>query len=164
MDAITYAKTNLESSFALVNMCAAGVDDAQYNWKPGGTSNVMAKSHVHAISSVDYFINGIVKGGELGWTKVAQENGLPQSPLEIWKFEGAIPVAAVSEYAKNVQQSVLDQLATMKDADLDREIETQFFGKQTVAWLVQLAGTHAVGHAGDMAAVKGMQGLKGLPF
>ncbi len=48
--------------------------------------------------------------------------------------------------------------------DLDREIETQFFGRKSAAWLLQLAGVHSVGHGGDIAAVKGMQGLKGLPF
>jgi hypothetical protein len=164
MDAVTYAKTNLEGSLGLVHTCAQGLDEAQYNWKPGGTANVIAKSHVHAMTSVDFFIIGIVKGGELGWTKVAQTTGLPASPLEIWGYEGTIPLAAIAEYSANVQKSALDYVATMKDADLDREIETQFFGKKSAAWLLQLAGYHAVGHAGDMAAVKGMQGLKGLPF
>jgi hypothetical protein len=30
--------------------------------------------------------------------------------------------------------------------------------------VLQLLGMHTAGHAGDMATVKGMQGLKGLPF
>jgi hypothetical protein len=164
MNAIEYAKTNLKESLGLLNMCAGGVDDAQYNWSPPGTCNEIAKTHVHALSSVDFFVNGLVGGGELSWPAVAQAHGLPASPLEIWKHEGAIPVAAINEYGQKVQQSALERVASMTDADLDREIETQFFGTKSVAWLLQLAGNHAAGHAGDIAAVKGMQGLKGLPF
>jgi hypothetical protein len=164
MDAITYAKTDLESAFGLLNMCAAGLDEAQYNWKPAGTANVIAKSHVHALSSIDFFINGIIKGGELGWPKVAGAHGLPANPLEIWRFEGNVPMAVVLEYGNTAQKNALDFVASMKDSDLDREIETQFFGRKSVAWLLQLTGTHSVGHGGDIAAIKGMQGLKGLPF
>lgn len=164
MDAVTYATSNLKEAFGLVNMCAAGVDEAQYNWKPSGTCNVMAKSHVHVVSSVDFFINGLVKGGKLGWSDIAQARNLPENPRDVWTFDGAIPLAAMQEYSDAVQSSVLEYVSSLKDADLDREIETQFFGTKPVAWLVQLAGNHAVGHAGDMAAIKGMQGLKGLPF
>jgi hypothetical protein len=30
--------------------------------------------------------------------------------------------------------------------------------------MVGLAAVHTMGHGGDMSAVKGLQGLKGLPF
>jgi hypothetical protein len=164
MDAVTYAKTDLEAAFGLLNTCAGGMNDEQYNWKPAGTANVIAKSHVHTISSIDFFINGIIRGGELGWPKIAQEHGLPGNPLQIWTHDGRVPMSPMLEYAESVQKSALEFVATLKDADLDREIDTQFFGKKSVAWLLQLAGTHSVGHGGDIAAVKGMQGLKGLPF
>lgn len=150
--------------FGLVGQCAGGVDDAQYNWKPGGTANSAAKSHVHAVTSMDFFINGTVQGKELLWPAFAKQHGLPENPMGIWGFEGTVPVEAMKEYSKSVQDRVLEYVGSLSDEDFDREVETQFFGKKSVAWLVQLAGMHAVGHAGDMAAVKGMQGLKGLPF
>lgn len=164
MDAITYAKTALESQLGLLAACAAGMDDAQYNWKPGGTANSAAKSHVHAVTSIDFFINGIVRGEALMWTEFAKANGLPDSPLGIWTYEGNIPADAIREYAGKVQASAVEYVGTLKEGDLDREIETNFFGRKPVSFLVQLAGYHAVGHGGDIAAVKGMQGLKGLPF
>ncbi|MEX2225799.1 MAG: DinB family protein [Dehalococcoidia bacterium] len=164
MDAVTYAKTDLETAFGLFNTCAGGMDEAQYNWKPEGTCNSIAKSHVHALSSIDFFVITLIKGGQPSWAQVAQANGLPASPLEVWNYDGQISMDAIMDYGKNVQKAALDHVATMKDADLDREIETQFFGTKTAAWLMQLAGVHSVGHGGDIAAVKGMQGLKGLPF
>jgi hypothetical protein len=59
---------------------------------------------------------------------------------------------------------MVEYISSIGDDDLDREVETQFFGKKDVAYLLQLAAMHAAGHAGDIAAVKGAQGLKGLPF
>lgn len=164
MNTAEYAKSSLEGMLGLVGTCAGGMDDAQYNWKPGGTANSAAKSHVHALTSLDFFITGTVQGKPLLWGEFAAANELPANPMEIWAFEGTVPVEAMKEYAKSIQDNALEYVGSLSDADFDREIETQFFGKKSVAWLVQLAGMHAVGHAGDMAAVKGMQGLKGLPF
>jgi hypothetical protein len=164
MNGITYAKSDLESAFGLLNVCAGGMDDAQYNWAPGGTCNTIAKSHVHAVSSIDFFINATINGGQMLWAPVAQEHALPQSPLEIWKHEGTISKATIDAYAASAQKAALDVVARLSDSDLDREIDTPFFGKKSVAWLLQLVSTHSTGHGGDIAAVKGMQGLKGLPF
>lgn len=164
MNAIEYARQDLAEALGLLKLCASGMTDEQYNWKPGGTCNVAAQSHVHALTSVDFFINGIVRAGQLIWTDVAAAGGLPANPLQIWQHNEVIPYATIKDYGDRLQQAVLEYLGTLSDQDLDREIETQFFGKKSVAWLVQLAGNHAVGHGGDIAAVKGMQGLKGLPF
>jgi hypothetical protein len=166
MNTVEYAKANLESCLGLLGACAGGMDDAQYNWKPGGTANPAAKSHVHAITSVDFFINGVVRGHMQGllWNEFAPKNGLPQNPMGVWTFDGTVPYAAMMDYAAQVQKGAVDYVGSLTDADFDREIETQFFGKKSVAFLVQLAGTHAVGHGGDIAAIKGIQGLKGLPF
>jgi len=166
MNTAEFARKNLEESMSLLAACAGGMNEAQYNWNPGGTANSAAKSHVHAASSVDFFINGLVRGEmqSLRWGKFAEKHGLPGSPLGIWAFEGTVPYEAMQEYAKEVARSAAEHVGTLSDADFDREIETQFLGKRSVAFLVQLAGTHAAGHGGDIAAIKGMQGLKGLPF
>lgn len=164
MDSITYARKSLEQAFKLFNIVADGMTDEQYNWEPQGTANSIARSHVHAMSSVDFFLNGTLKGGEMAWPAFAAANGLPANPMEIWSFPSAIPLASMKEYGANVQQSVLEYVSSLTEADLDRVVDTSFFGQQTTAFLIQLAGTHSMGHGGDMSAVKGLQGLKGLPF
>ena len=150
MDAITYATTALQDQLGLLTMCADGMDDAQYNWKPGGTANVAAKSHVHAVTSVDFFINMLVKGDTTMWGDVAKPLGLPENPMGIWTYEGTIPVQPIREYAAKVQASVLEHVGSLKESDLDREIETNSSAGGP-SFLVQLAGYHAVGHGGDIA-------------
>ena len=102
--------------------------------------------------------------GQIMSAPFASKNGLPPNPQEIWGHGATISGAAMKDYAEQIQKVTLDYIATLSDADLDRQVDTQFFGMQSLAFLIQLASMHATGHAGDVAAVKGMQGLKGLPF
>lgn len=165
MNTAAYAKYALEQTFNLMNSVAEGMDDGHYNWQPGGTCNAIAKSHVHALTSIDFFVNMLAKGGgAMIWPEFATKMGLPANPMGIWGFEGQVPLAMMKEYAEQVQASALEYVGGLSDADFDRELETQFFGKQPLAFIIQIIGLHSAGHLGDMSAVKGMQGLKGLPF
>ena len=164
MKATDYVKLQTEQAFGLLKMAADGMDDAQYNLDGPGTCNAAAKSHVHALTSFDFFVLNKAKGADMIWPAFASENGLPPNPLEIWGHNANISGAAMKEYAEQIQKATLEYIATLSDTDLDRQADTQFFGMQSVAFLLQLASMHAAGHAGDVAAVKGMQGLKGLPF
>ena len=164
MKATDYAKLQTEQAFGLLKMAADGMDDTQYNFDAPGTCNAAAKSHVHALTSFDFFVMNKAKGEDMLWPKFAPTHGLPANPTEIWGFGGDISGAAINEFSTDIQKATLDYISTLSDADLDREVDTQFFGKQSLAWVLQLAAMHAAGHAGDVAAVKGMQGLKGLPF
>jgi hypothetical protein len=163
MNGTDYAKLHMEQSFWLTNICADGMTEEQYNYVPQGNCNSPAKSHVHALATVDFFVNIILKGGKARWPAVAQEHGLPVNALEIWKHEGTIPYAAIKAYGQEVQKDAVEYTASISESDLDRRVNTPF-GEQSAGWLLQLAGMHAVGHSGDVATVKGMQGLKGLPF
>lgn len=167
MHATTFIVGQMEQAFGLASVVTNDMTDDQYNAQPGGNANSPAKSHVHALTSMDFFVNLVIRGGsftDLAWTAFAPTHGLPANPMEIWGFSGTVPLAAMKGYADTVKQDVLDYIATLNDADLDREIETQFFGKKSTAWILQLGIVHLAGHAGDIAAVKGVQGLKGLPF
>jgi DinB family protein len=164
MDAVTYAQQGLKRTFGLFNQIADGMTPEQYNWKPAGTANAIGKTHVHAMTSVDLFINGTLAGAEMRWKAFAAEQGLPPNPIEIWSFSGEISLDAMKTYSHGVQEAALAYVASLTDPDLDREVDTAFFGKQTAAFMIGLTGIHVMGHGGDMAAVKGLQGLKGLPF
>jgi hypothetical protein len=164
MNAITYARKGLDQSFALLNMVADGMTDEQYNWKPEGTANSIAKSHVHGLTSVEFFICATLKCGGMEWPAFAAEHGLPANPTEIWGHTGPISLAAMKDYQAKVQRTVTEYVSSLSEEDLDRQVDTAFFGKKDAAFLLSLASIHLMGHAGDMAAIKGVQGLKGLPF
>jgi DinB superfamily len=162
--ATDYAKLQTEQAFGLLKIAADGMDDAQYNLDGPGTCNAAAKSHVHALTAYDFFVLNKAKGADMMWPAFAASHGLPPNSQEIWGHNGTISGAAIKEFAEQIQKATTDYISTLSDADLDRQVDTQFFGTQSLAFLLQLASMHAAGHAGDVAAVKGTQGLKGLPF
>ncbi len=164
MKATDYVKLQTEQAFGLLKMAADGMDDAQYNLDAPGTCNAAAKSHVHALAGFDFFVLNKAKGDEMLWPKFGSTHGLPANPTEIWGFTGTISGAAINDFANQMEAATINYIATLSDADLDGEVDTQVFGKRSRAFVLQLAAMHAAGHAGDVAAVKGMQGLKGLPF
>ena len=164
MNATDYAKLQTEQAFGLLKMAADGMDDGQYNKDAPGTCNAAAKSHVHALTGFDFFVLNKARGGEMTWPGFAPKHGLPANPTQIWEYADTIPADAIKDYAGQLEKATLAYIATLSDDDLDAELDTEFFGKQSRAYLLQLAAMHAAGHAGDIAAVKGMQGLKGLPF
>ena len=164
MDATAYATQQLEQAFGLLNAVVKGLDDAQYNWEPDGTCNAIGKTHVHALTSLDFFLNGVLQGKPTFWPSFAAEHTLPANPLEIWTHSGEFPLQAIADYSVDVQKSALEYVASLGEADFGREVDTRLFGTRSIAFVLQLAGVHTAAHTGEMSAVKGMQSLKGLPF
>jgi uncharacterized protein YdgA (DUF945 family) len=71
---------------------------------------------------------------------------------------------AFREYQQTVQAAADEWLSTTQPADLEREVTHGPFNRPIAA---QLRGTvihHMLGHCGEISALKGVQGLKGLPF
>lgn len=164
MNSVEYAANQLDMIFSLFNTTAADLDEAQFNREAPGTCNSIAKTHVHAATSIDFFVNRITRGGDMIWTGFAPGHGLPANPSEIWKHEAVVPLAPMRDYAKQVQASALEYVKSLSPDDLERVVDTQFFGQNSAGWVLQLVGMHTSAHIGDIAAVKGAMGLKGLPF
>ncbi len=164
MKASEYAKVQVEGALDFLNTCVQGMDEAQYNWKPSGTCNPVCKLHAHALASVDFFVTTLLQGQKTSWPQIASKVGLPTNATEIWQSEATISPSAMQEYANSLRESVISYINTLSEEDLSQEIDTRFFGTQTAGWVLQLVGSHTAAHAGEISAVKGMQGLKGLPF
>jgi hypothetical protein len=69
------------------------------------------------------------------------------------------------EYAKAVYAATDAYVASLGPADLERKVDTGFVGEQTVGYVLgNICVGHVAEHNGEIAALKGVQGLKGLPF
>jgi len=87
-------------------------------------------------------------GGNEGWDEIRE------TPLAL---------ASVLPYQEAVQAATDAYLARLTPEELDRKID--FFGsQQPVAEALAIVIAHDASHAGDIAAVKGVQGAKGYPF
>lgn len=164
MKAKDYARSQVEGALDFLATCAQGMDEAQYNHKPAGNCNSAAKLHAHALSGADFFVTALLAGQPLKWPEFASQAGLPANAREIWGSDVTISPSVMDAYANAIKDPILSYIDSISDEDLDREIDTRFASTQTIAWVLQLVGSHTVGHAGEISAVKGTQGLKGLPF
>jgi uncharacterized damage-inducible protein DinB len=66
------------------------------------------------------------------------------------------------EYQSAVRAATDAYLSTLTPEELERNVEFAG-GERTVADMLLLACSHSLGHNGEIAALKGIQGAKGLP-
>ena len=138
---------------------------------PGATITNIGSIYAHVIFSEDMIIQGMLRhtapvyqsGGWAGRLNVA----MPKSPMmdPTWGREVRMNLPPFREYAKAVYAATDAYVAGCSDAELGRKVDTGFVGEQTVAFILgNIAAWHVSEHNGEIAALKGLQGLKGLPF
>ncbi len=138
---------------------------------PGATITSIGSIYAHLVFSEDGIVHEVLQGKAP--TYRAQNWGsrtdvqMPDPPgfSPEWGRAVRMKLPAFREYAKAVYAATDAYIAGLSDADLDRKVQTGFVGEQTVAFVVSnILGWHVAEHTGEIAALKGVQGLKGLPF
>jgi hypothetical protein len=137
---------------------------------PGSTINPIAAIYVHAVYAEDSLVNRRIRGQTSMWERDGWQE---KTGVEIagsssdpnWAERLALDMARFKPYTDAVFAETEAYLSTLTDEEMQREIETSAFGKQTVGQLLSGLTLHHVGlHTGEIATMKGVQGLKGLPF
>ena len=146
--------------------------DALDRTLPGATIGNIASVYAHTVFSEDQILHGMLQGKPPlyragGWA--ARTNiDMPATDMltEEWaRAAKKMNLAAFREYAKAVYAASDAYVAGLAEADLDRKVDTGFVGEQTVAFVIgNVLAWHAAEHNGEIAALKGAFGLKGLPF
>lgn len=138
---------------------------------PNATITSIASVYAHLVWSEDAIVHGMLQGKPPlyqsdGWEA---KTGVPfpgTSPALASEWADALKMdlAPFQEYAKAVFAATDTYVGALPDGELSRKVTTPI-GEQTVEWaLTTLLATHPPQHIGEIAALKGVQGLKGLPF
>jgi len=169
MNATQFIRQQVEEAEGLSNAAVTGVTDEQFNWLPPGTMNPIKSTWLHAVGGEDLFFQLIIQGRPPLWATGgwADRIGLAQTPGggQGWDEarNTALAQAPVLAYAATVRDATHEYLAHLTEDELDRRVN--FFGTEgSVAEVLARFVSHTACHAGEIAAVKGMQGLQGLPF
>ena len=137
---------------------------------PGATITSIGSIYAHLVFAEDSIVHGMLQGKPpiyraQNWAGRASEMPEPPGFTPEWARTVRMNLPAFREYAKAVHAATDAYIAGLSDADLDRKVQTGFVGEQTVAFVVgNILAWHAAQHTGEIAALKGVQGLKGLPF
>lgn len=138
---------------------------------PGNVASI-GVIFAHTAIAEDYLVN--VAGLERpmlytsdGWQEKTRGPKVDR-PEQNAAFAAAIAgsdMAAFLDYARAVFAATEHTIETEPDSVLDREAERPIFGKSSaLAFIGGLGLYHVTEHSGEIAALKGVHGLKGLPF
>lgn len=136
---------------------------------PPGTANVISAILLHQAGIEDAIVQQRLRG-ELGiWERDgwAEKTGVATTPgggggWEELKAQ-TVALAPIQAYAA-VHATTDTYLASLTDEELRREMPWPFGGTRTVADFLALVVVHTVFHAGEVSALKGVQGVLGIPF
>jgi len=138
-----------------------------FNWAPPGTANTISATFIHLVHSEDHFIQGVIQNKPTVWQSGgwSAKTGIPKPPGigEDWsEFKHReTALQPLSDYKSAVWQATDAYLAALTQPELERKVKFAG-GERTVADMLILCVAQAQGHMGEIAALKGIQGVKGL--
>jgi hypothetical protein len=141
---------------------------------PGAKVSSIAAIYAHAVISEDIIVHAMLpstpgtpiylSGGWQEKTGIAFP-GIPPMQTDEWARGVRLDLAKFADYAKAVYAATDAYLASLTEANIAEKRDGGPFGEATLGLLVaNLLGTHYTTHAGEIAALKGVHGLQGLPF
>lgn len=138
-----------------------------FNWAPPGTANTISATFVHLVNTEDYFIQVIIQEISPEWLSSdwSTKTSIPKPPGigEDWsEFKHRqIALQPLLDYKTAVWAATDSFLAKLSEEELARTVKFAG-GERTVAEMLILCVSQAHGHMGEIAALKGIQGVKGL--
>jgi hypothetical protein len=169
MEILDYMHRQMASMHSTVESTMKDVTVEQFNWAPPGTMNTISATFIHLTGVEDNFVQGILQGKPRIWDSGgwSEKTGIKKTPSigENWdEFKHLhLTPAAFLEYQKAVWAATDAYMARLTANDLDRKVKLGL-RELTVAELLMMAANQSLSHAGEIAALKGVQGAKGLPI
>jgi len=170
MDTRSLLRAQFQQSHGFLDQVIADVpQDALDANLPGSTINSIGATYAHIVFAEDTIFNGMVKKAAPIYGAWAERVGVPPAPGPMqtpeWAASVKMNLPIFREYAKAVFEATDAMLAGFSEAELASEFDTGFIGKMPLAQFLGGIGLyHVTGHSGEIAALKGVRGLKGLPF
>jgi len=169
MNTKTYIQQQLANARRQTETVMQNLSEEQFNWLPPGSINPISAILVHLLGGEDFFIQALIQGKPRCWDggEWGQKIGIqaPPGPGHGWEEFKArrVCVEPVLAYGKATQACTEAYLADLTEQELARPVN--FGGRMVpVAEVLMTLVVHIASHAGEIAAIKGMQGIKGLPF
>ena len=171
MDLNSYLRMEAQMAHWEFDGTTADVSEASLHQSPRGAEASVASAMAHAIFAEDSVLHGIFQGKPpLATSAFAGKTGISEPSMmnsPEWVKTVRVDLNQFRDYSKAVAAATDQYIASLKDADLDRELDlTEWgLGKVSLGWgLAVLLIGHLHDITGEISAIKGTQGLKGYPF
>jgi uncharacterized damage-inducible protein DinB len=168
MNIVDYIQKEYAALRRQINAVTADLTDEQLNWTAPGKANKIGVTLLHAIESEDMFVHKILQGKPTLWETQGwgAQIGISNPPGHGGWEEASQATLALSQlmaFEEAVCEETSAYLAILSPEELDRKV-LMFNGERQVADVLVLVANHTLGHMGEIAALKGVHGVKGLPF
>jgi uncharacterized damage-inducible protein DinB len=140
------------------------VSPEQAAWRsPGSMANTIGATFMH----IYYGEDQVVQGAQ-GFPTIFETGGwqgrLGFDAAGVWDFTGTFDPSLLVEYAGAVSAQTRAYLANLSPEALEEPVETRRGPQPRVSRLSVYLVVHKFQHMGEIAALLGCQGVKGLPF
>jgi uncharacterized damage-inducible protein DinB len=169
MEIRTYIQQQMDRVRRDTRAVLQGITDEQLNWPPPGTVSPISTILIHMLAAEDYFIQTLIRGQAPYWAvqEWGGKIGVPAPPAQGGNWDEfktvKISLAPVLAYAEAIRVATDAYLAQLTAEELERRVV--FHGDELpVAQVLMILVSHSACHTGEMAAIKGMQGIQGLPY
>jgi hypothetical protein len=169
MDTIEFIRRAIEATHGQVDDSMQSVTVEQFNSIPAGTANPISATFLHCLNSEDFFIQKVIQDRPRLWEAQGWEEktGVKNTPGYGGNWEEfkhmTLAMEPVLAYQQVVRAATAAYLAKLSPAELERQAKFPG-GDRSVADMLILLITHTLCHAGEIAVLKGIQGVKGLPY
>ncbi len=165
----------LEAAHKTLEQTMDGVTTEVAHFQPVGTANPIAGTYAHLVFSEDMFLHGFLKkSAPLFETTFKDKTGASAVQPTDWEVEYPkwlrsvkIDVEQFRAYALAVFAETEAYVKTLSDEDLEQEVDMSIFGmgnRKVYDFISNLLSGHVYPIMGEVAVLKGIQGLKGYPF
>jgi hypothetical protein len=166
----------LKAAHDVLEQTMEGVTDEVAQYLPPGKANPIAGTYAHLVFSEDLFMhNFLIKVQPLMETTFKDKTGASEiQPTDWqgaaylkWLKEVKLDVKQFREYAKAVYAASEEYIASLTDADLEKDVDLRAFGmgtRKVYDFIALLISGHVYPIMGEISVLKGIQGLKGYPF
>jgi hypothetical protein len=171
MKAKDMIRDSIQSSIRLMKGMTAGMTDEELHWNPPGTAHSVAAIYAHAALSTGWQIHSLFEGETPhfagNWAgKTGVSDPQPNQTLE-WAQTVQLDMPVFQEYATVIFDETLAYCDNLSDEDFVRPIDLSVIdaGEQPLSWCLSVVVVNHLNQlAGEISAVKGVQGLKGYSF
>jgi uncharacterized damage-inducible protein DinB len=169
MNVVEYIQRQFDALRRQTNATVADLTDEQLNWAPPGMANKIGVTLLHAVAGEDMMVQTWLQGKLTLWELQdwGDRIGLKTPPGGPGNWDEAnsvhLKLASLMAYQEAVCEKTSAYLSALTPEELDRTVKL-FNGDHPAADVLVLAENHILGHLGEIAALKGVQGVKGLPF
>lgn len=164
MDALDLLRDQAANADRMLLQVFSPVTPDQAAWRLSGSmANTIGATFMHVYHSEDRMVHGAL-GSPSVFERGSWHERLGYDPETVWTYAGKPDPGLLLEYAGAVSAATQAYLSGLRPDAMEREVETPRGTQPMASRLSVYLVVHKFQHMGEIAALLGCQGVKGLPF